>query len=67
VAVLLEKLERDHKLIKSISRHIPDQRQQGKVTHSVEKLLKQRVFTLTGGFYATKAVSAANPAVDCQK
>jgi hypothetical protein len=49
-AVLLEKLERNHKLIKTISTHIPDERDQSRVTHSVEKLLKQRVFTLMQGY-----------------
>lgn len=45
--VLLEKLERKHKLIGRFSRHIPDKREAGKVEHSVEKLLKQRGFTLS--------------------
>lgn len=48
--VLLEKLERKHKLIGRFSRYIPDQRDPSKVEHSVEKLLKQRVFTLMQGY-----------------
>lgn len=48
--VLLEKLERQHKLISHFSRHIADQREPSKVTHSIEKLLKQRVFTLMQGY-----------------
>lgn len=55
--VLLEKLERRHNLIRRFSRHIPDKRESSKVDHSVEKLLKQRVFTLTGG---TKIVMTPN-------
>jgi hypothetical protein len=46
----LEKLERNHKVIRRFSRHIPDQRDPSKVEHSVEKLLKQRVFTLMQGY-----------------
>ena len=48
--VLLEKLERKHKLIKYFSKFIPDTRDQSKVIHSVEKLLKQRVFNLIQGY-----------------
>ena len=48
--VLLEKLERKHKLIKYFSKYIPDTRDQSKVVHSVEKLLKQRVFNLIQGY-----------------
>lgn len=48
--VLLEKLERNHCFISRFSRHIPDKREAGKVEHSVEKLLKQRVFTLMQGY-----------------
>src|SRR5699024_11389401 len=48
--VLLEKLERRHKVIRRFSRHIPDKRESSKVDHSVEKLLKQRVFTLMQGY-----------------
>ena len=48
--VLLEKLARKHKLIKYFSKYIPDTRDQSKVVHSVEKLLKQRVFNLIQGY-----------------
>lgn len=48
--VMLEKLERTHKLISGISGHIPDPRDSAKVTHSVEKLLRQRVFLLMQGY-----------------
>lgn len=48
--VLLEKLERKHKLINYFSKLIPDDRDQSKVVHSVEKLLKQRVFNLVQGY-----------------
>ena len=48
--VLLDKLERKHKLISRISGHIPDQRAPSRVVHSVEKLLRQRVFTLMQGY-----------------
>jgi len=34
----LEKLERNHKVIRRFSRHIPDQRDPSKVEHSVEKV-----------------------------
>ncbi len=42
--VLLEKLERKHKLISCFSDHIVDHRHALPTVHSVEKLLKQRVF-----------------------
>ncbi len=48
--VLLDKLERKHKLLSRISAHISDQQEPAKVTHSVEKLLRQRVFTLLQGY-----------------
>jgi len=48
--VLLEKIERNHKVIRRFSRHIPDKREASKVDHSIEKLLKQRVFTLMQGY-----------------
>ncbi|MDZ7691969.1 MAG: transposase [Balneolaceae bacterium] len=48
--VLLEKLERKHKLIARISEHLPDRRDSAKVTHSVEKLLRQRGFLLMQGY-----------------
>lgn len=48
--VLLEKLEREDGLIHQMSEAIPDERQPGKTQHSVQKLLKQRVFTLVQGY-----------------
>ena len=48
--VLLEKLERDHKLIHYISKHIPDHRDPLRTVHTVKKLLKQRVYTLMHGY-----------------
>ncbi len=44
--LLLDKLERKHKLIRYFSRFIPDDRHPLYITHSMEKLLKQRVYTL---------------------
>lgn len=48
--VLLEKIEREHKIIKKISSLIPDYRNQLLVVHSYEKMLKQRVFFLMHGY-----------------
>lgn len=48
--VLLDKLERKHKVIARMAGLIPDRRDTSKVTHSVEKLLRQRVFTLMQGY-----------------
>ena len=48
--LLLEKLERQHQLIKYFSNHIQDTRHSGYVKHDVEKLLKQRIFLLMGGY-----------------
>lgn len=48
--VLLEKLERKHKLISYFSSRIKDDRDPLRITHSIEKLLKQRVFTLMQGY-----------------
>jgi hypothetical protein len=48
--VLLDKLERKHKVISRMAGLIPDRRDPGRVTHSVEKLLRQRVFTLMQGY-----------------
>ena len=54
--VLLEKLERKHKLIRYFSKFIPDSRDPLRITHSIEKLLKQRVFTLMQGYEDTNDV-----------
>ena len=48
--VLLEKIERKHKLINYISKLIPDKRNPKYITHSIAKLLKQRVFLLMQGY-----------------
>lgn len=42
--VLLEKIERKHKLLNYFSKFIPDHRDQSLVQHSMEKMLRQRVF-----------------------
>ena len=57
VVVLLEKLERQHKLIQYFSEHIPGHRNPFHTQHSVEKLLKQRVFTLMQGYEDTNDVA----------
>lgn len=48
--ILLEKIERKHKLIRDISSLIPDYRNPFFVVHSYEKMLKQRVFLLMQGY-----------------
>lgn len=48
--VLLDKLERKHKVIARMASYIPERRDASKLTHSVEKLLRQRVFTLMQGY-----------------
>lgn len=54
--VLLEKLERKHKVISYFSSHIVDRRDPFRTVHCVEKLLKQRVFTLMQGYEDTNDV-----------
>ena len=48
--VLLEKVERQHRLLRYFSNYIPDHRHPLFITHSLEKLLKQRVFMLMQGY-----------------
>lgn len=48
--LLLEKLERKHKLVKYFSKFLPDKRNPLFVVHEVEKLLKQRVFLMMQGY-----------------
>jgi hypothetical protein len=48
--VLLEKIEREHKLLGYFSNYIPDYRHPLLITHSIEKLLKQRVYMLMQGY-----------------
>ncbi|HLS10616.1 MAG TPA: IS1380 family transposase [Flavobacteriaceae bacterium] len=54
--ILLEKLERKNKLIKHFSKFVPDNRDSNRVQHSVEKLLKQRVFMQVQGYEDTNDV-----------
>jgi hypothetical protein len=48
--LLLEKLEREHKLIDHFSKVIPDLRDPSRITHSINKLLKQRVYGIMLGY-----------------
>lgn len=48
--LLLEKIERKHKVINYFSKVIPDNRHPYYITHSIEKLLKQRVYMLMMGY-----------------
>jgi len=54
--VLLEKLERKHKLIQHFSKFIPDTRDPLRTVHSREKQLKQRVFSMIQGYEDTNDV-----------
>ncbi len=56
--VLLEKLEREHKIIKHFSQFIPDNRGSNRIAHSTEKLLKQRVFMQMLGYEDTNDVDS---------
>ena len=55
--VLLEKMERKHKVIKYFSSFLPDTRNPLLITHSTEKLLKQHVFMLMQGYEDANDVS----------
>jgi hypothetical protein len=48
--ILLEKIEREHKLIKTFGKYLPDHRNPLLVTYSREALLKQRVFMMMLGY-----------------
>lgn len=48
--ILLEKLEREHKLIKKFGKHLPDLRNPKLITYSRESQLKQRVFMMMLGY-----------------
>lgn len=48
--ILLEKLEREHRLIKYFGKHLPDLRNPDLITYSREDQLKQRVFMLMLGY-----------------
>ena len=54
--VLLEKVERQHKLLRYFSNYIPDHRHPLLITHSIEKLLKQRVYMLMQGYEDMEAL-----------
>jgi len=47
--ILLEKLEREHKLIKKFGKYLPDLRNPRFITYSREAQLKQRVFMMMLG------------------
>jgi len=48
--ILLEKIEREHKLINKFGKHLPDLRNPNFITFSREAQLKQRVFMLMLGY-----------------
>jgi len=48
--ILLEKIEREHKLIKKFGKHLPDLRDSRLITYSRETQLKQRVFMMMLGY-----------------
>ena len=54
--LLLEKLERKHRILRYFSNVIPEYRDPFRITHSLEKLLKQRVFALVQGYEDTNDV-----------
>lgn len=47
---LLEKLERKYRLVKNFSSYLPDQRHQSYTEHTIEEMLKQRVFLMVQGY-----------------
>lgn len=48
--ILLEKLDREHKLIKKFGKHLPDLRNPRFITYTRESQLKQRVFMMMLGY-----------------
>lgn len=48
--ILLEKLEREHKLIHKFGKHLPDLRNPSLITYTRESQLKQRVFMMMLGY-----------------
>jgi len=48
--ILLEKIEREHKLTKTFGKYLPDDRNPLLTTYSREALLKQRVFMMMLGY-----------------
>jgi len=55
--ILLEKLERDHNVIKYFSKFLPDQRNPRSITYTREGQLKQRVFMMMLGYQDTNDVT----------
>jgi len=55
--ILLEKLEREHKLIKYFGKYLPDLRDPKLITYSREDQLKQRVFMMMLGYEDTNDVT----------
>lgn len=55
--LLLEKLERKHQIIKGFSKIIPEWRDASKITHTIFKLLKQKVLMLIQGYEDNNDVS----------
>jgi len=55
--ILLEKIEREHKLIKKFGKHLPDLRNPKFITYSREAQLKQRVFMVMLGYEDANDVS----------
>lgn len=47
---LLEKIERKYRLVKNFSSYLPDQRHQSYTEHTIEEMLKQRVFLMVQGY-----------------
>jgi hypothetical protein len=54
--VLLEKIEREHKLLSWFSKLIPDHRNSCRTVHDNKKLLKQRIYMLMQGYEDTNDV-----------
>ena len=48
--MLLEKIEREHKLIKKFSKHLPDLHHPSFISYTREAQLKQRVFMMMLGY-----------------
>ncbi len=55
--ILLEKIEREHKLIKKFSKYIPDERDSRLIDYTRDDQLKQRVFMLMLGYEDANDVS----------
>lgn len=55
--VLLEKIDREHKLIKMFSKYIPDNRDKRFIDYTIQDQLKQRVFMLMLGYEDANVVA----------